>query len=288
MSETTLNWSQWLIKSRFSYMTEEQKQQTLNWLLSVRDAVLNNAAIRPSDTILDIGTGTGLLGFGAFDYIDESGKVIFSDKFEDCIDSCKQLAKDLNITKPHDFLVSDCCNIKLHSNSINRAVMRSVLVHIFEKQQAFSEIYRVLKPLGVFSAFEPVISSNTRCWELVPENSLSDYNDFKRAEEECMTAQDDPLTNFDETTIAELLKEVGFSQRIIDKQVVESTYTVQSGMVETWLTTPPSPTAKSMKEKFLLYFEEAKVNNYIKELQAALENKPVCIKSNALYIKAVK
>lgn len=288
MSDTTLNWSQWLLKSRFSYMTEEQKQQTLQWLLSVRDAVLHNANIRPSDTVIDLGTGTGLLGFGALDFIDNTGKVIFSDKFEDCLESCKEIAKSLKTDKHFEFLLSDCANIKLHANSVNRAVMRSVLVHILDKQSVFEEIHRILKPQGLFSAFEPVIRSNTRCFELVTPDMLSDYNDFKKAEDECMTSQNDPLTNFDEKTLAQDLDDAGFSIQTIDKQVVESNYTVQKGMVKNWLTTPPSPGTKTMKEKFMMYFEEPKVDNYIEELQNALDNKSVCIKSNVLYIKAIK
>lgn len=288
MSDTTLNWSQWLLKSRFSYMSEEQKQQTLQWLLSVRNAVLHNASIRPSDTVIDLGTGTGLLGFGALDFIDNTGKVIFSDKFEDCLESCKELAKNLKTDKHFEFLLSDCADIKLPSNSVNRALMRSVLVHILDKDTVFAEIYRILKPQGVFSAFEPVIRSNTRCAELVAPDMLSDYMDFKNAEEECMTSMSDPLTNFDENTIAKGLDTAGFSDGIIDKQVVESNYVVAKDMVKNWLTTPPSPGTKTMKEKFLMYFEEPKVDKYIAELQAALENKNVSIKSNILYIKAIK
>lgn len=288
MTNEILNWSKWLLNSRFSYMSEEQKQQTLQWLISVRNAVLNNANIRPTDTVIDIGTGTGLLAFGAFEYIDTSGKVIFSDKFEDCLDNCKKIAQESKIEKPYEFLLSDCCDIKLPPNSVDKAVMRSVLVHILDKEQAFSEIYRILKPQGVFSAFEPVIRSNTRCWELVSEDMISDYNDFKKAEEECMTSDTDPLTNFDDKSISNTLKTVGFTDGIIDKQVVESSYVVTQGMVENWLTTPPSPTAKTMKEKFLMFFDETKVDNYIKELQNALNNKNINIKSNVLYIKAIK
>ncbi len=288
MSDTTLNWSKWLLKSRFDYMSPEQKEQTLKWLLTVRDAVLHNANIRPTDTVIDIGTGTGLLAFGAFDFINENGKVIFSDKFEDCLSVCKSVADELKISKPYEMVVSDCADIKLPSESVDRALTRSVLVHILDKKQAFSEIHRILKPEGVYSAFEPVIRSNTRCWELVQENELSDYADFKRAEDECLTALDDPLSNFDENTVAQDLDAVGFSDGIVDKQVVESNYAVQPGMVETWLTTPPSPGAKTMKEKFLTYFEEPKVENYMKELQQALDNRMVTIKSNVLYIRAVK
>ena len=288
MTNSELNWSKWLEKSRFDYMTKEQKLQTTNWLFSVRNAVLSNANIKPNDVIIDIGTGNGLLAFGALEQISEKGKVIFSDKFEDCIKTCEELAKELNIQKPHKFLLSDCCNIKLADNYVDKALMRSVLVHILDKKQALSEIYRILKPKGIFSAFEPIIRSNTRCWELVSEHELSDYNDFKKAEDEFMSSEFDPLTNFDETTLSQDLDEIGFSDGVLDKQIVESNYIVQKGMIDSWLTIPPSPGAKTSKEKYLMYFEEHKVNNYISELQQALENKNITIKSNVIYIKAIK
>lgn len=288
MSETTLKWSDWLLKSRFAYMTEKQKKETLQWLLNVRDAVLHNANIKPDDIVIDLGTGTGLLAFGALDFINENGKVIFSDKFKDCLDVCENLMKNLNLNKNVEMLISDCTNIKLPDNSVDKAVMRSVLVHILDKKQAFSEIFRILKPGGIYSAFEPLINSNTRCWELVSPSQLSDYDDFKKAEDECMTSEHDPLTNFDENSISKDLEEAGFSDGVIDKKVVESKYIVQKGMVTTWLTTPPSPNAKTMKEKLLLYFDERKVNNYISELQNALENNTVNIKSNVMFIKAKK
>ena len=288
MTNSELNWSKWLEKSRFDYMTEEQKQQTMQWLFSVRNAVLNNANIKPNDTIIDLGTGNGLLALGALEYINEKGKIIFSDKFEDCISTCKELVKDLNIKKQCEFLLADCCDINLPQNYVDKAVMRSVLVHILDKKQALSEIHRILKPNGIFSAFEPIISSNTRCWELVESSLISDYDEFKKAENDFMSRKDDPLTNFDETTISNDLDEIGFSDGILDKQIVSSSYVVQKGMVENWLTIPPSPGAKTSKEKFLTYFEEKKVNNYISELQQALENKIITVNSNVLYIKAIK
>ncbi len=288
MPNDTLNWSKWLLEARFSYMTEEQKQQSIRWLLSVRNAVLHNAGIKPSNTIIDIGTGTGLLGFGALDFIDNTGKVIFSDYAKDCLDTCKQVAEKLNTDKKIEFLLSDCLNIKLGANTVDRALMRSVLVHILDKERAISEIYRILKPEGIFSAFEPVIRSNTRCAELVNPEDLTDYTEFKQAEDECMDSMDNPLTNFDENTIKELLNKTGFSDGIIDKQIVETKYEVKKGMVKSWLTTPPSPGTKTMKEKFLMYFEEPKIDRYIEELQKALENRSVTIKSNVLYIKAKK
>lgn len=288
MKDNTLNWSKWLLKSRFEYMTEEQKHQTIQWLIAVRNAVLSNAQIEPNDVVIDIGAGTGLLGFGALNYIKNGGKVIFSDKFEDCIETCRYLTKEFNVKLPHDFLLSDCCDIKLPQNSVNKAVMRSVLVHVLDKKQALSEVYRILKPNGIFSAFEPVIRSNTRCWELIGENELTDYSEFKKAEDEFMSLISDSLTNFDDKTITQDLKEIGFSDGSVDKQIVESKYIVEDGMVESWLTIPPSPGAKTSKEKFLMYFEEPKVDRYISELQQSLLGKEIVIKSNVIYIKAIK
>lgn len=282
------DWSQWLKETRFSYMDEAQLQQTLNWLNSVKDAVLANAELKKNDKIIDIGTGTGLLGFGALEMLQGSGEVIFSDKFEDCLTECKNLLQKIGVKSGYSFLHCGCEKLDLVDNSIDKALMRSVLVHILDKQAAISEIYRILKLEGIFSAFEPIIRSNTRYYELVNPSNISDFEQFKNAEAQFMSSDDDPLTNFDEKTLAQNLENAGFSAANINLQVAESNYIATAQMVETWFKSPPSPGAATMKDKFLLYFDENKVDNFIKELQLDLDNKPISVKSNTVFIKAVK
>ena len=43
-----------------------------------------------------------------------------------------------------------------------------------------------------------------------------------------------------------------------------------------------------MKERFLDYFEETKVDNYIKEVQEILSKKEITISSKTALIKAIK
>ena len=81
MSEICKNWSTWLKETRFSYMDENQKQQTLNWLLLVRDQVLNLAQIKAGQKVADFGCGSGLLGFGVLEKFEDKVEIIFSDKF---------------------------------------------------------------------------------------------------------------------------------------------------------------------------------------------------------------
>ena len=97
MSETCKNWTQWLSQTRFASLSEAQRIQTLNWLQVVGDVIINNARIKEGDTVIDIGTGTGLLAFKALDALKGTGCVIFSDKFQDCLDTCQEFINSTTI-----------------------------------------------------------------------------------------------------------------------------------------------------------------------------------------------
>ena len=63
---------------------------------------------------------------------------------------------------------------------------------------------------------------------------------------------------------------------------------IKADAIKNWLITPPAPDQKTMKERFLAYFEEKKVNNFIDEVIKALDGQDVKIQAKTAFIKAIK
>lgn len=288
MSEICKNWTQWLKQNRFAGQTPEMIEQTTKWLEAVRDVLLVYAEIMPHETVIDLGCGTGLLAFKALELQDCKGRVIFSDKFQDCLDDCKRILDESGVTSGYEMLLSPCEHIALPESTAHKALMRSVLVHIVNKQPAISEIYRILKPGGKFCAFEPVIRSNTRYWQILDPIFIEKYDDFKKAENEMMENPMDSLCNFDENTLRMNLEIAGFSVPEVKVQEVKSNYVVQAGMVEQWFNNPPSPGQPSTKERYMKYFDEKTVNRFIENAQNYLTGREISLKTNAVFINAKK
>ena len=288
MSEICKNWTEWLKKNRYAGQTPEMVEQTTRWLEAVRDVIIVYADIKPYDVVLDIGTGTGLLAFKALEIQDCKGRVIFSDKFQDCLDDCKKILDESGITTGYEMLLSPCEHIALPESTVHKALMRSVLVHIVNKQPAISEIYRILKPGGKFCAFEPIIKSNTRYWQILDPMYVEKYEDFKRVENELMDNPMDSLCNFDENTLKTNLEIAGFSIPEVRIQAVNSKYVVQPNMVKEWFLNPPSPDQPSTRDRFLRYFDEQTVDKYMQDVQNYLTGREIQLKSNAVFINATK
>ena len=166
--------------------------------------------------------------------------------------------------------------------------MRSVLVHVVNKQPAISEIYRVLKPGGKLCAFEPIIRSNTRYWEILDPMYVEKYEDFKQVENEIMENPLDSLCNFDEHTLETNLEIAGFSVPEVKLQEVRSRYVVQPNMVREWFINPPSPNQPSTKERYLKYFDEPTVEKFMQDVQNYLTGREISLKTNAVFINATK
>jgi SAM-dependent methyltransferase len=288
MSEICKNWTQWLKQNRFAGQTPEMIEQTTKWLEAVRDVILVFAEILPHETVIHIGCGTGLLAFKALEMQNCKGKIIFSDKFQDCLNDCKRILDESGVVEGYEMLLSPCEHIALPESSVHKALMRSVLVHIVNKQLAINEVYRILKPGGKFCAFEPIIRSNTRYWAILDPLHIEKYDDFKRVENEIMENPLDSLCNFDEKTLKTNLEIAGFSFPEVKLQEVKSSYIVQAGMVNEWFNNPPSPGQPSTKERFMKYFDEQTVNKYMQDVQNYLTGREISLKTNAVFINAKK
>lgn len=288
MSSVVKNWTDWLNNTRFSTFSDEQKKQTFAWLFSVRDKVLTNADIHCGDIVVDIGTGTGLLAFGAYDLLKGNGLVIASDKFSDCTDECNQIAEAIGIKDGFKTLVSPADQLDLPADYADKIVMRSVLVHILDKSSCIKEFFRVLKPGGILSLFEPIMSSNTKYYDLVSPDEITDYDRLKDLEDEIMHSKDDPITNFDDKILKDVLEQTGFSSVELEEDTISSTYVVNGELVPQWFEGRPSPGSMSLKERFLRYVSEDEFARYLNELQKALDGREITVKTNSAYVKAVK
>ena len=288
MSEICRNWTEWLKKNRFAGQTPEMIEQTTKWLEAVRDLIIVYADIKQHETVLDIGTGTGLLGLKALEIQNFNGRVIFSDKFQDCLDDCKAFLDSNGITTGYEMLLCPCEHIALPDSTVHKAMMRSVLVHVVHKQPAINEIYRVLKPGGKFCGFEPVIRTNTRYWQILDPKYISNYDDFRRAENEIMENPLDSLCNFDDKTLKMNLEIAGFSDCEVKEQELKSSYVVQPNMVRDWFNNPPSPDQPTTKERFMKYFDEATVDKFMNEVQNYLTGREITLKTSTVFINATK
>lgn len=288
MSELVKTWTEWLFSSRFSYMDETQRQQTLLWLIDVRDKIIERAKLQPGETVIDIGSGTGLLAFGAHMALEGKGKVIVSDAFADCIEACQKIAEKAGIEGNMGFLQSDAADIKLPDASVDVVMMRSVLVHILNKAPAVREFFRILKPGGRISIFEPIIGRNTRYYELVDPATFPNYEKIKQVEQTLASELSDPLTNFDEHTLERDFKEAGFVNVDPKIEITSSTYEVREEMIEPWFNTPPSPGKPTLKQQFMDFMPMGSVIEVIENIKKDLTGKEITINSPVLYLYAEK
>jgi len=149
-------WARWLLHRRHGGDPEEQKA-CLEALYPVRDQVLRNAKVVQGEVVLDVGTGDGLIAFAALAQVGERGQVIFSDISHDLLDHCQALAHQLGVLDRCLFLEAAAEDLAaLTDVSVDVVTTRSVLIYVTAKQQAFREFYRVLKPNGRLSIFEPI------------------------------------------------------------------------------------------------------------------------------------
>lgn len=205
-------WAEWLVERR-SGGDAEVRREMLKGLAHVRDKVLDRAWLARGETLLDAGCGEGLIGFGALDR--GAGRVIFADASGDVLDLCREAAEGLNVADRCSFLHAPIEDLDgVGDGSVDVACTRSVLIYVEDKERAFAELFRVLRPGGRISLFEPInrfgMDERTQGFWGYPGNGLADL--AARVERVYAEIQppDDPMLDFDERDLLALAESAGF------------------------------------------------------------------------------
>src|SRR5262245_488641 len=215
MSSTTRDrWAEWLAERRFGG-DPEFRERVLEKLAETRDRVLDRAELREGDTLLDVGCGEGLIGFGALER--GAGTVIFSDISTDLLDFCRDAAAALGALDRCRFVEAAANDLAaIGDESVDVLTTRSVLIYVKEKAAALREFSRVLRPGGRISLAEPInrfgAEQRRRSGFLgYPTEGLDEIAEkFWTVYEALQPPDSDPMLDFDERDLLRLVEEAGF------------------------------------------------------------------------------
>ncbi|MFF4893515.1 class I SAM-dependent methyltransferase [Micromonospora chersina] len=270
----TDKWAQWLLTRRDGNSVGLRARNALE-LAAFREGVLEGAGLAADDVVLDVGCGTGLIGFGALDRLGPDGRVIFSDVSLDVLDECRRTASGDGRCS---FVVASADDlVGIADTSVDVVTTRSVLIYSDRKAAAFAEFFRVLRPGGRISLFEPI---NCFVEQLRPDDLFgignSPVNDLiaKVADVYRGTTEETtrPMMNFDERDLVGWAVTAGF-------EAVELNYRAQVdvpadpiGDWETLKRVAPNPLVPTYGEAIaaaLTDDERERLDTYMTALAAA-------------------
>ncbi|MGI8450082.1 MAG: class I SAM-dependent methyltransferase [Streptosporangiaceae bacterium] len=192
-----------------------------------RDEILGRVGIGPGGTLLDVGTGDGLIGFGALDRVGPGGHVIFSDISQDLLDHCRDAAAAEGALDRCSFVRAAADSLNgVGDASVDAVTTRSVLIYVKDKAAALREFYRVLRPGGRVSLFEPVnrlhaVPGRFDGYDIGPVSRLAAK--VQAFYDGIQPPDSDPMLDFDDHDLVRHAEEAGFAEVHLDLRVdVES------------------------------------------------------------------
>lgn len=107
------------------------------------------AGIKPGDTVIDLGSGAGNDCFVARHLVGEAGEVIGIDMTPQMIERARKNLEILGFTNVQ-FRLGEIEHLPVTANKADVVISNCVINLVPDKQRAFDEIMRVLKPGGHF------------------------------------------------------------------------------------------------------------------------------------------
>jgi arsenite methyltransferase len=264
-------WAAWLRRRR-SGGDEAFEARTVERLTEARDRILDNAGLGPGETLIDVGCGNGLVAFGALER--GAGRAVFADISEPLLGECRSIATDLGMLDRCEFVRASAADLRgVADSSVDVATTRSVLIYVKDKGQAFAEFFRVLRPGGRMSLFEPI---NTFGMEERRREFLGLDDPEVRAIGEKVAAvygeaqpEDDPMLDFDERDLMRYAEGAGFFPVRVDVRLVVEPQEPRSW--DGFLNSSGNPNIPTLAEAMALVLTDQERERYSAYLRPRIE-----------------
>ena len=167
----------WLMVLRFLFKKRGSRPcpYALAWLVEnpirrwYMSQVVDRVGIRPGELVLELGPGPGTFTVKAALRAEPGGRLVSVDIQPKMIAAVEKKVRAAGLTNV-ETQVASAYNLPLDDESVDRAFLVTVLQEIPDRQQAFAELRRVLKPEGILSITEELLDPNYRpvrttiCW----------------------------------------------------------------------------------------------------------------------------
>lgn len=287
-------WAQWLLRRRDAG-DADVRGRGASLLAAYRDGVLDRAGVTDGDVLLDVGTGDGLIGFAALDRVGPVGQVIFSDISVDLLAECRRRAAAGGVLDRCQFVQASADDLRgVEDQSVDVVATRSVLIYVERKQAAFAEFFRVLRPGGRLSIFEPINSfaaaAASRSLFGLDMTPVADLVAKLRRAYASKPKEQDPMLNFDERDLLRWAAGAGLAAMELDYRAeVEVPTPLPTTDWDVLKKTAPNPLAPTVEEALAQTLTDQERDRFENHVRAVLaDGTPARTTLATAYLHAIR
>ncbi|MGH2408817.1 MAG: methyltransferase domain-containing protein [Chloroflexota bacterium] len=277
-------WSRWHLHTRFR---GPYGKETLEFLCTIRDKVLDRAGLQPGEWVLDVGSGDGLLAFGALHRVHPGGLVILDDISQDLLDACTVVAREAGVEERLRFVRNDATDLRdVPDRSVDAVITRSVLLYVEDKAKAAAEFRRVLRPGGRISLFEPISSAaiTDRRFGIDPGPVAPLAARVEEAFRALQPPQTQAMLNFDERDLLRVFEEAGFTHLELELRTSVKREHQPLAWFDALLDAPTNPRIPTMRQAISAALTPGEAAAYLAYYRRAVAEGPVTTRQAVAYL----